>query len=632
MKARKLPALFCAAACLALALPTPPARAADHNDPNSINSIFYDLPPSPADLYDLFGWPADGPGPERVILALTFAATPAAGKLDPDLLYRVLISPGPRTAPNLKDDASLEVVLKYTASVAEKYVHLHPGEARVTVNEAGKATVTLSGFVGGDFTQIIDSNQPTDLHAPDGSVLKAFVGGRDDAFFNDLPGFFRSINYAPQFYKIEHTKGLEFRELAIPKTLLELEDNQLFNFDPKNPTFGSDPHTKIPLPAEHTLAPGKRFRKDENGNFRFAYSGKDAQAGKNVNAVILEIPMRYLTTSAATDRVINAWGESWVRKASSKVDTIPDNLPPLPGPFWFRHPWVIPLLVIVLALVALYFGLCKLRATWPTPHPPRLWWRRAGYGALVAFGLLAGFAGLYAGRLLTEIARRKPSLTLTAAELDNQLRQYKVVDTDGLPFADAALNLREDNRQLGGYNLWLGPNFLLRLAHLGWGFGPSVEALGLKSSFDSGHSPVSVNKDYSYAGLPDAFFRGRKVVFQKLNMPDDSWNKHHLDIPLRRPIEVFIPNVCAIDMDTTGTWPFGRRPEDQVATRFLSLFLDMSAQVNGKQVNVDTLGDPELWKKAPIEPKTPPNPLKNDKPFLTVFPYLAEPWPENYPK
>ena len=61
-------------------------------------------------------------------------------------------------------------------------------------------------------------------------------------------------------------------------------------------------------------------------------------------------------------------------------------------------------------------------------------------------------------------------------------------------------------------------------------------------------------------------------------MPDDSWNRNGLDIPLRRPIEIFIPNVCAIDMDTTGTWPFGRRLEDQVATRFLSLFLDMAAR------------------------------------------------------
>ena len=33
--------------------------AADHNDPNSVNSIFSDIPVSAADLYDMFGWPSD---------------------------------------------------------------------------------------------------------------------------------------------------------------------------------------------------------------------------------------------------------------------------------------------------------------------------------------------------------------------------------------------------------------------------------------------------------------------------------------------------------------------------------------------------------------------------------------------
>ena len=37
-------------------------------------------------------------------------------------------------------------------------------------------------------------------------------------------------------------------------------------------------------------------------------------------------------------------------------------------------------------------------------------------------------------------------------------------------------------------------------------------------------------------------------------------------------------------MDTTGTWPFGRRLEDQVATRFLSVFLDMEAQFKGQEI------------------------------------------------
>ena len=74
-------------------------RAADHNDPNSANSIFSDIQVSPADLYDLFGYPVEGASGERVFLALTFAAVPQAGVLDPDLLYRVRMYPSPRVAP-----------------------------------------------------------------------------------------------------------------------------------------------------------------------------------------------------------------------------------------------------------------------------------------------------------------------------------------------------------------------------------------------------------------------------------------------------------------------------------------------------------------------------------------------------
>ncbi len=116
------------------------------------------------------------------------------------------------------------------------------------------------------------------------------------------------------------------------------------------------------------------------------------------------------------------------------------------------------------------------------------------------------------------------------------------------------------------------------------------------------------------------------MSWQQLNMPDDSWNTSGKKIPLRRPFEIFVPNVNAIDMDTNGSWPFGRRLEDQVATRFLSLFLDHTASVNGKKYHVELLGDQNLWNGVKIEPKTPPNPLKNDREFLKEFPYLAEPW------
>ena len=145
------------------------------------------------------------------------------------------------------------------------------------------------------------------------------------------------------------------------------------------------------------------------------YSGKDAQAGKNVNAIILEIPLGFITESTEVNRIVNTWGESWVLKAAHKVESIPDH------PLWLEHPWVL----------------------------------------------------------------------LDAIKLDEEMKKYKLVDTVGQPFADAGLSEREDNRQLGANNFWLGSHFIKRLAHLGWGFGPSISALGLKTSFDHNNSPVS---------------------------------------------------------------------------------------------------------------------------------------------
>ena len=88
----------------------------------------------------------------------------------------------------------------------------------------------------------------------------------------------------------------------------------------------------------------------------------------------------------------------------------------------------------------------------------------------------------------------------------------------------------------------------------------------------------------TYDLVATAFPKVAKTLFQALNMPDSSWNPKGLAIPLRRPFEIFIPNVCAVDMDTSGTWPFGRRLEDQVATRFLSMFLDMEAEFKARSI------------------------------------------------
>ncbi len=588
--------------------------AADHNDPNAVNSIFSDIDVSAADLYDIFGWPADDTtGGEKVVIALTFASVPKAGVFDSDMLYRILVSPTPRVAPQLKDDDGLEVVLKYFEAIKTNYASLKPEEVRVTVDKDGRAKINFIGFPGGSFVKVIDTNKVTTIDTPDGNSLQAYIGGRDDAFFNDLPGFFRSINYAPQFYDVPHTMT-DTRELKIPKTLIELEGNKLFNFDPANPKHGQG--VKLKLPAGPLTWSGNKYFKDNNGNYRFVYSGKDAQAGRNINAIILEMPLAFLTKSPDVDRIVNTWGESWVLKAAHKIETIPDDRAPVKGPFLLQYPWLVGGIAILLGALLILLGFRAL-----SQRSANSWARPASRFIL---GIVLVVLGAGYGIIVGKFAAQKPELARPEYQLDDELKRYKLVDTDGQAFADAGLSEREDDRQLGAFNFWLAPHFITRLAHLGWGFGPSITALGLRTSFDHDNSPISVYK--TYASPIEAFPRVKKVVLQQLNMPDDTWNKKKLNIPLRRGVEIFIPNVNAIDMDTTGTWPFGRRPEDQVATRFLSLFLDMKAEINGKRYNVETLGDQSLWDHAPVEPKTPPNPLKNDKEFLKQFPYLAEPW------
>lgn len=530
--------------------------AADHNDPNSVNSIFSDVPISAADLYDMFGWPADDKsGGEKVILALTFASIPSTGVFDTDVLYRIHVDPDPRAGRPLgsEDEHTLPALIRYAEAVKDKYVKQGAHEIRVTFDANQTANVSFIGFPAGNFAEKLQTNRVLTVRTPDNHEIKVYIGGRDDAFFNDLPGFFRSINYAPQFYHVP-LSWTDRRELPIPKTLLELEGNALFNYDPANPRHGSGVKTNLP-PGPYGLTP-QRFKKDANGNYRFVYSGKDAQAGININAIILEIPLAFITRQPEKERIVNAWGESWVLKAANKIETIPDGSG------------------------TSFFG--RIGA----------WFRRVF------------------GRGENDYAA--------------ELKKYKRVDTDGVPFADAGLSEREDSRQLGSNNLPLARHFVTRFGHLGWGFAPSVTALGLPTCFDHDNATVSQHRHYALATA--AFPRVKRCFFQEMNMPDDSWNPKRLDIKLKRPFEIFIPNVNPIDMDTNGSWPFGRRLEDQVATRFLATFLDMRSNcVGSKKCDVDTLADQALWNAAPIEPKTPPNPLKNDKPFLTTFPYLADP-------
>lgn len=524
--------------------------AADHNDPNAVNSIYNDVPLSPADLYDIFGYPGDdNTNGESVIVQLTFAPMPKTGVFDPDMMYKVHVDGSVRLS-DYKNDHTLEGMIDFLQSAEQHFFNFESGVIKVTFNDKNQARLDFNGFIGEDFFRIIDTNKVVDIKTPGGPVIKAFVGGRDDAFFNNLPGFFRSINYAPQFYKVPVSEHETLGELPIPKTLLELEGNDLFNYDPARPKHGFGEKDEMP-PGPYEWK-GKAFKKDENGNVLFVYNGVDAQAGRNINTISFEIPLAFISKSPETERIVRLWGGSYVRKASSLVKA----------------------------------------------HAP---------GALESFWL------------------RIKSMFSEELEFNNRDSDYNQVDHDGVPFSDAALSVRSD-KHVGVNNIKYTREFTTRFAHLGWGFGPSVSALGLPTCFDHDNSPVSVYKTYKLATA--AFPRVKNCFFQQLNMPDNSWNKSGKDIPLKRTFEIFIPNLTSVDMDTTGTWPYGRRPEDQVATRFLATFLDMSKTCGDEPCNIETLNNPALWANAPIDPRTVPNPLVNDKPFLKVFPYLAEPWPE----
>ena len=51
------------------------------------------------------------------------------------------------------------------------------------------------------------------------------------------------------------------------------------------------------------------------------------RAGQNCNAIILELPLAFLTDRPAEHRIVNAWGESWVLKAAHKVEVDPRRSP-----------------------------------------------------------------------------------------------------------------------------------------------------------------------------------------------------------------------------------------------------------------------------------------------------------------
>ena len=224
-----------------------------------------------------------------------------------------------------------------------------------------------------------------------------------------------------------------------------------------------------------------------------------------------------------------------------------------------------------------------------------------------------------------ELARASARTARPRCKFEEELKQYKLVDTDGQPFADAALNEREDNRQLGANNFWLAPHFVMRLAHLGWGFGPSIsrarsavrvrrrQLAGLgPQDLRTRHAGVPARQEDDLAGAEHA----RRLVEHERQEdpaaaairdlhPERQRDRHGHERHLAVRAAARGPGGDALPLAV----PRPSRPSS-TARSTTSRLLERPGPVG----------------RAQIEPKTPPNPLKNDKEFLKHFPYLAEPW------
>ena len=304
---------------------------ADHNDPNAVNSAFSDIDVSAADLYDLFGFPVNSEaGSEKVYIALTFASVPKTGVLDSDILYRLQIHAAPRVAWPDSEGRTLESLLKYVDGVKQKYLgNFKASEIRVNVDSAQQVHVKFLNFhKAGNFSVTLDTNKVKEIKTPDGQVIKAYIGERRRVL--QRPNrFFRSINYAPQFYHVPHTMP-EARELPIPKTLLELEGNDLFNFDPANPP--SRPRREEGSAARALHLEREQVQRRTKGKLPLRLQRSDCQAGKTStrssgDSARLSDRARRPRTASSTPGA-----KAGCCKASNKVDDDSGH------PFWLENP------------------------------------------------------------------------------------------------------------------------------------------------------------------------------------------------------------------------------------------------------------------------------------------------------
>jgi len=548
------------------------ALATDHNEPNAVNGIFENLTSDAGDLYGLFGFPAKT-AEDTVTSIMTFAPADGTGIFNPNVIYRIHMDADKRidksdlediqrTAliPGLGAKVILDKILALTklhgvrAKHPQIYVTYREVNSRWVAdyylvnfklpNGVGNTYVPSGAPTGDTMSIYVLRDVPTASVFEDKKIgIKLYSGGNDDAFFTDLGGFFRSINYSP-YFKNENFGASDYRKKDADRNYEDLRKQKSF--------------CAIDDSRKHCYEEKDRYGE---GVKRYGvYTGRDDRAGYNVNAIAVEIPLKLITDDSPQNRIVHLWGDSHRKTLDADRNEKTTNLI-----------------------------------------------NRIEKAVLVKDGKVPG---------------------------------YELIDTLGLPFVDTVLGERKLEFNSGAANSGLQLGYVNKLIQLGYGFGPTLERLGFETCFGLKNS-FDKNPQNKSAALLDFTLdtpRALKCLLMSLRMPNDEWKNVSKDSSkLHPPIvaTLFHPNTLKVDMDTNGTFPFGRRPEDQVASRFTSLFLNHKdgycATAEGKKpCHVDSLQEGKHG-YVTVNGKDrsfgfPINPKFNDKPFKKEFPYLAEPW------
>jgi hypothetical protein len=289
--------------------------ATDHNEPDLLNSFYRDRDGSGADIYHIFAYP--NKSGDKLNLILTLAPVPETGKFDPESVQRIYLCPAARPALTKTEDELIQGMAeeksfvqkfkKYKKEVLDPIVEgvgpiligrdvnslpidqaMCPEIMAEYSRNGLRARITFKNFHfdrGGTQEQTVVESNGAQSEVDTKKIrhvqgIDVFVGGRDDAFFVDLGGFFRSMNWASALDKD--------REFIWEGGISYLDSSA----------------------KKESYSRAKRLLDREKSEI--VYNGVDSRAGNNINALAFSIPLRRLTDDTKRNRILRVWAESFL--------------------------------------------------------------------------------------------------------------------------------------------------------------------------------------------------------------------------------------------------------------------------------------------------------------------------------